>query len=170
MEFATISEILENSLISLLGIDKKFGLAKNIKKWYKEYIEKEVQIFPNVYNTLKSLEQMDFKLGIISNSDTWLTKYMLKKFSLSKFFDVVITSSMAKCYKPALEIFKLALLKLKCKAEETMFVGNCEEDINGAKSVGMVAVLLKSKEIPKLKTSPDFVISDLSEIFHIVRK
>jgi len=169
-KFKTILKILEDSLLILSqDVKKKFDLTKSIKVFYKEYIEKEVKIFPNVYNVLKSLKQMNFKLGIISNSDTYLTKYMLKKFSLGNFFDTVITSSMAQCYKPTSCIFELGLLKLGCKAEETMFVGNSEKDVSGAKSVGMIAVLLKTKETPKLETLPDFVISDLGEIFQLLK-
>ncbi|MCS7105734.1 MAG: HAD family hydrolase [Candidatus Aenigmarchaeota archaeon] len=168
IKFKTITKILEKSLsISLKNTNKKFNLAKNIRKWYKEYIEKEVKIFPSVYNTLKSLKQMNFKLGIISNSDIYLTKHMLKKFSLSNFFDAIITSSTAKCYKPDSRIFELGLLKLGCKAEETMFVGNSGKDVSGAKSVGMIAVLLKNNE--ELETSPDFIISDLGEIFQLLQ-
>jgi FMN phosphatase YigB (HAD superfamily) len=71
-----------------------------VRNFYKEYIEKEVEIYPNVCNVLKSLKRMNLKLGIISNSDTYLTRCILKKFSLDKFFDVVVNSSMSKAYKP----------------------------------------------------------------------
>jgi 2-haloalkanoic acid dehalogenase type II len=168
--FKTIAKIIEESLFNSIQDTKGSNLSKKVRSFYKEYIEKEVKIYPNVYNVLNSLRQMNLKLGIISNSDTYLTKCMLKKFSLDKFFDVVVTSSMSKAYKPNPKIFKVGLLKLGFSANQTVFIGNSDKDIQGAKSVGMITVLLKTKETSKLQASPDFIISNLDEVSQLVKQ
>ena len=168
--FKTVTKIIEESLLNSIQDINNLNLFKKVRSFYKEYIEKEVKIYPNVYNVLNSLRQMKLKLGIISNSDTYLIRCVLKKFSLDKFFDVVVTSSMSKAYKPSPKLFKLGLLKLGLSADQVVFVGNSDKDIEGAKTVGMITVLLKTKETSKLQVSPDFIISNLDEVPQLVKQ
>jgi len=167
--FKTVTKIIEESLLNSIQ-DDNLNLFKKVRSFYKEYIEKEVKIYPNVYNVLNFLRQMNLKLGIISNSDMYLTRCILKKFSLDKFFDVVVTSSMSKAYKPSLKLFKLGLLKLGLPADQVVFVGNSDKDIEGAKAVGTITVLLKTKETSKLHALPDFIISNLDEVSQLVKQ
>ena len=59
---------------------------------------------------LKSLKQKGKRIGVISNMDPRL-KNILQEAGLSHYFEFILSSYEAQCYKPQADIFRLALAK-----------------------------------------------------------
>ena len=66
--------------------------------------------------------------------------------------------------KPDPEIFKYTLQNLGVKSYETIHVGDSlQQDIQGAKNVGMKALWIKGHE-KIIDIQPDFIISKVTEL------
>jgi putative hydrolase of the HAD superfamily len=127
----------------------------NVKKFYQEYIETEVKIFPYTYMILHKLKNIRIKLGIITNTDDDLLEMILEKFDLKEIFDIIISSGSIKTYKPNEKIFRFALDKLKMKPEEVLWVTDSSRDATVAKSIGMKTILVNKN------LDNDFLIKNL---------
>jgi len=86
-------------------------------------------------------------------------------------FKYVMTSEIAKAYKPNPKIFLEALKLLRCNSKEVLFVGDSQQDdIVGAKNVGLSTVWVNRRKekleegIPK----PDYEIEDLTNLLGIL--
>ncbi|CAO3617490.1 unnamed protein product [Mucor hiemalis] len=128
-------------------------------------------IFPDVVKTLQELKEQGFQMGVISNSDERVVK-VIENLKLSKYFDFVIASSLAKCEKPNKAIYDQAL-KLTGKgvrAEDALHVGDdVDKDYFGATSAGWNAVLLERTKLSYEEFSPA-MIADSSIPCHRPKK
>jgi len=84
-----------------------------------------------------------YKLGILSNAgDDWLEEMMGSE--RVKLFDVAILSYAVGYTKPHPEIYKLTATKLGVEPSECVFIDDKERFCDGAKAIGMQAILYKS--------------------------
>jgi len=123
--------------------------------------------YSDTEETLVRLKQMGLKMGLISTAYEEDINEILEKANLVKgFFDVIVGANTIKKEKPHPEVFKYALRKLKVKAEETLFVGDhIDNDYNGARAVGIHALLIQ-RESRRLENISDLKrISSLEEIY-----
>ncbi len=116
------------------------------EEWMKGFAESTTEISPakEVLSKIKPF----YRLGIISNSLGRNTELDLIRTSLIEFFDVLIVSSEMGKRKPHPEIFQSGLKAMGLRPEESIMIGdNLEEDIIGAKKVGMKTIYLTQKDI-----------------------
>ena len=105
-----------------------------------------LRLFPETMSTLIYLKSKGYHLGVISNGITIKQWEKLIRLGLHHFFDEVITSEEAGVEKPDERIFKQALDRMGCKAENSIMIGNkFSEDIIGAINSGMYAILVNSE-------------------------
>jgi putative hydrolase of the HAD superfamily len=105
-----------------------------------------LRLFPETMSTLIYLKSRGYHLGVISNGITIKQWEKLIRLGLHHFFDEIITSEEAGVQKPDDKIFKQALDRMGCKAENSIMIGNkFSEDIIGALNVGMDAILVNSE-------------------------
>jgi putative hydrolase of the HAD superfamily len=114
-----------------------------------------LRLFPETMSTLIHLKAKGYHLGVISNGLTIKQYEKLVRLGLHHFFDSVVTSQEANVEKPDIAIFKMAMEKMGCKAENSVMIGNSfNDDILGAINAGMSAVFLT----PELKESDKDII------------
>ncbi|MEM2691757.1 MAG: HAD family hydrolase [Candidatus Bathyarchaeia archaeon] len=118
-----------------------------------------------------------YKLGIISNfaipECVWT---LLEKYDLKRFFDVVIISAEVNKRKPSPEVFQRALKSLGVTHFEAVFVGDTPSmDIEGAKKVGMKAILVQRRtsatdaaESTTATIKPDVTVKSLKKLPGII--
>ena len=94
--------------------------------------------FPETAQALREL-QAGYRTAVLSNADDG---FLLPNLKLLDFeFETVLSSEMARSYKPQPELFQEMLRRLALPPEETVYVGDRHyEDAYGAASVGMNAV------------------------------
>jgi len=90
----------------------------------------------------------DYKLGLVTNfAHIPGANRTIDRFGLRPYFQTILISGEFGWKKPSPRIFEAALLNLSSKPEETAFVGDsCEDDIAGAKQVGMRTVFFQRKD------------------------
>ena len=126
-------------------------------------------------DTLAELKSRGLYLSIVSNIDDDYLVPLVERSGLNSLLDHWTSSEEAQSCKPHARFFEVALEKASCSADEVLFVGDSPgHDINGAKSVGMRAVLIREADLtPPLQTgqttlAPDHEIETLSELKDLV--
>jgi len=119
------------------------------------------KVFDDVLPLLDFLDAKGVKKAIISNWDYSL-HVVLDALGLTKRFDLVVASLEEGFEKPDPRIFLQSLDKLGVAPENAVHVGDdAIDDLQGARNVGMRALLLDRRLTPP--TNPPY-ISSLSEI------
>lgn len=97
---------------------------------------------PEAFEVLRALRQAGFLLGIVSNRTHPLHEE-LKNFGLDSYIDLNLTAGEANSWKPDIGIFLEAVMRLKVKPAEVLYVGdNYFADVVGAHNAGLRPVLL----------------------------
>lgn len=154
---------------------KKFGL-KNADKAYKASIKiimKNLKIdssFKPAIEKIRKLKKLKktkkIKFAIITEDIKKQNLLKLKKFRLTKSFDVVITADKAKTMKPHKVYYKLAFKKLRVKPKECLVVGDSfEKDLRIAKKLGCVTVLFKKKN-----RKAHYSINNFNQLVKIIKE
>jgi FMN phosphatase YigB (HAD superfamily) len=106
-----------------------------------------------------------YALGAISNSMSMLPKHFLEQSGFVKYFKVVVISGEVGYRKPHPEIFRRALSGLGAKPEQAVHIGNSlEEDVAGAKNIGMRSVLITPRAVEGGTVEPDLSVPSLKEV------
>ncbi len=159
-----ISRVLKELGFNLIPTDPK--VIGSVEAFMRPLIE-SLKPEEHVSLILQELKKK-YKLGLVSNfAYPPAIREALKKFRLSKFFDVVVISGDIGWRKPSPKIFQKALETFQVSASEVIFVGDAPfHDISGARQVGMKTVLLRrlgDKETADTG-NPDKMISRLEEL------
>jgi putative hydrolase of the HAD superfamily len=106
-------------------------------KWY--------ELFPESLHVISTLKERGCGVGIVTNSTEGILE-RLKNLGLNEYLDTVVCSQEAGAEKPDPAPFILALRRSGRSAGECIFVGDSPEaDIQGARSVGIEAILIDRK-------------------------
>ncbi|MBS7615741.1 HAD family hydrolase [Candidatus Bathyarchaeota archaeon] len=146
--------------------DSRIKTAVNL--FFEDYVG-SFRLRKCVKQTLKTFSE-NYKLGLISNFTYAPVIYAgLRKVGINNFFNAVLVSDAVGWRKPHVKIFEEALKRLGVKAEETLYVGDSpDEDIKGAKTLGMKTVYVVSQFYPlqklyESKQEPDAIAKNLCE-------
>lgn len=157
--------------LNLLGFktspeDARIKIAVNI--FFEDYLSS----FRLRKCARKTLEMLvgNYKLGLVSNFTYAPVIYAgLRRVGISNFFDVILVSDAFGWRKPHAKIFEEALKRLGVSAEEALYVGDSpEEDIKGAKQLGIKTVFVASQFFPiekllESKQKPDAIARNMCE-------
>ena len=131
-----------------------------------------VGVFPEVRDTLLKLRGQRMLLGVASNIPKVFLQEHLAKFEIEACFDVIIGQEDAEEQKPSPKPILAAIEKMGTKSQESMYVGDMEEDIIAAKAANALATAIVREESyhPRWRLerqAPDFFITDLRELSSI---
>lgn len=99
---------------------------------------REYWIIPGIPEMLKALS--NFHLGIVSARDERTTRAFLDQFSLTHYFEVIVSSQTCKYTKPFPDPMLYAAEALNLPAGQCVMVGDTTVDIKAAHLAGMQAV------------------------------
>lgn len=166
ISFKTIKEI---NLESLTLTFEKFLIDKSPLEFVNQlfYLWSFPKLFPEVKDILADLKK-NYTLGILSNTDNETLFSAVKHTGLD--IDYILTSEMAKSYKPNIDIFLKACSDLGLNKEEVVYVGNSLNDIIGAKKTGltMIQVNRKRELLENTIYLPDYKVKSLRPILRII--
>jgi putative hydrolase of the HAD superfamily len=114
---------------------------------YEQFAQPHVwRVYDDVRLTLETLRQRGVRLGVISNWDLRLGP-LLERLELSRYLDCLVLSVNVGATKPSPRIFQYTSEALNLAPRAILHVGDSvEEDVRGAESAGMRALLLDRKE------------------------
>jgi putative hydrolase of the HAD superfamily len=124
---------------------------------------------PEAPPLLRDLRQRGLRVGVLSNT-MWPRRAHERVFARDHLLDLIdgaVYSSEIPWTKPHPEAFRAAMAAVGVDDPAAcVFVGDRPwDDVHGAKSVGMRAVLLRNSDVPAFESAvPDAVIGRLSEL------
>lgn len=125
---------LEENKITWITAEQLGTLQK--EAWNSEYLNKELLDF--------ILENKDkYIFGIITNNYREAEQLLMKKFNVPKFYEVFVSSADIGILKPDQRIFKYALEQASVSAEQSIFIDDQEENVEGASETGMFGIHYK---------------------------
>ncbi|MBT17408.1 MAG: hypothetical protein CL889_00320 [Dehalococcoidia bacterium] len=154
-----------------------FGISGDANLFADRGIEKMSRgdSFEDAGFAIKQLLQK-VRVGILSNADNNYLWGSIYKHQWE--FELIISSELARTYKPDPKIFQLYCERVGLLPDEVLYVGDSlYDDVHGAKNAGLHAVqILRSQDTPgrtpvpqEVKLiPPDLVISSLEELLSIV--
>ncbi|HDN01457.1 MAG TPA: HAD family hydrolase [Candidatus Bathyarchaeota archaeon] len=155
-----------------LDIDSAVELARLAADLHVEFFNKHARLYPDALPCLEALSRSGFKLGVISDADWEVLEREMERFKIDKYFEVIVTSSMVRKYKPDHRIFAEALKKAQCRPVESVYIGDSDVDL-GSKQAGMIFILLDRGEkrvSEAVKSKADFIIHSLNTIPKILTR
>lgn len=119
------------------------GVERAARDIYDEWAAcQHFQLYEDVPDVLRTIHQAGVRIGLISNTQRCLATFA-EHFELRGLFDVALSSSDHGYMKPHPSIFQAALQATGSAPDEAVMVGDSlAHDIEGARSIGMRAVLV----------------------------
>ncbi|XP_074654052.1 haloacid dehalogenase-like hydrolase domain-containing protein 3 [Tubulanus polymorphus] len=144
-------DVVSACLLKNASVDIDEQKMKDIADYlYQRYMDECCwDLLPYSRETLDNLRRnyKHLRFGVISNFDERLFD-IFETMDLMRYFDFVIISTQANCYKPDPEIFRMALSKVGVAAHEALHIGDhIVKDYLGALNVGMNAFLLTQRDL-----------------------
>ncbi|MCQ2412276.1 MAG: HAD family hydrolase [Sphaerochaetaceae bacterium] len=133
---------------------------------------------PHVKEMLEGLKELGLYVAAVSNTGSLFEVFdILKEYGIRQYFDDVTLSSLIGYRKPHPNIFKVAIAQSGFEPEECAFVGDTlSRDVVGPRKVGYGKVfkinsfLSPLKDIGKFDVAPDYEITDIYEVYEILKK
>lgn len=146
-----------------------FTLYRELYNSRRDDLTKE---FVGIREMLETLYNKGISMGIVSSKGTDGIRHGLEKFSLSKYFNIVISKYDVKNSKPNPEGILKAMNFLNSNTENTLFVGDSRHDLLAAKNAGLPFVLVAwtIAGYEKLKAmNPEYIIECPMEMMDIIK-
>jgi 2-phosphoglycolate phosphatase len=132
---------------------------------YEDHLVDTTVLYPNVEEILEFFRGK--KKVVISNKLHYLTSAVLRGLGVEGRFDAILGGDSGPEKKPHPALLIQVLERFQVDANQTIFVGDSDVDIEAGKRAGVmtcgVTYGLGSKE-DLIAASPDFLIDDLSEL------
>ncbi|GFP74095.1 HAD family hydrolase [Clostridium fungisolvens] len=149
LDRGTITEEDAKNAIITRSINNGDLIKLSFENWYDILtpIEPSVEV-------LKSLKNSNYKVYFLSNFHLLAFEHILEKYDFFKLFDGGIVSYEEKLIKPEEAIYRRLIEKYDLTPEESIFIDDVEENVEGAKNLGINTILLKDPNLLKehLKT------------------
>jgi putative hydrolase of the HAD superfamily len=125
---------------------------------------------PDIAVVLENLLNSGIRMGIVSNIafSGGIVINELIRHNLLGYFEHVICSSDYGFRKPSKILFDIALLKMKCRPEETWFIGdNYDIDVLGSVAAGMTGIWYNPSHKARPKGLPNLEVHSWMDLAHL---
>jgi len=163
MNYSPLSlEEMRESIFSHFEVVQDFDRGKlTPQQFYREVLKRfraqiDYQEFFDIYNDIFSLNppvlsllnrlKSRHRLVLLSNTDVMRFGFIKKRFPEILIFDDYVLSYEVGCIKPHPQIYRVALKKAEARADECVFIDDREENIEGARRVGINSILFDSHD------------------------
>lgn len=111
----------------------------DFKEYYAQHCNDKTRPYDDIMELIEELKKQNVKIGIVSNKMDPAVK-TLRDIYFKGLIDVAIGESEQVQKKPAPDAVFAALEELGSKAEECLYVGDSEVDIETAKNAGLICI------------------------------
>ena len=163
---------LKNNGKSARTVDKVRNEASAIAEKFELEAAKTTGLLSGVVEILQALKKMGLKIGLCTINSEKSTSYILKRFSISKFFDVVTPRNKVRYVKPNTEHLEATLKALRVSPKEAILVGDGSRDMHCAKELNVIAVGLPtgiSSEKELIDSGANYFITSISDLPMLVQ-
>lgn len=117
-----------------------------------------ISIYPDTKKTL--IQLTNYRKAIITNTPTDCAQQILRKFSIERFFEVIITSDDVIRAKPDPMIVLKACERLNVDVNKVVLVGDTDNDIKAGRDAGCIVI--------GLNITADITIHRLSDLLNLI--
>jgi putative hydrolase of the HAD superfamily len=162
-----------DEVLAAAGVEPSPELVDQFHAWWDPHTCTD----PDASALLRALRERDIKIGVLSNTIWPRDRHegIFTRDGISELIDAAVYTSEIEWTKPHPEAFRAILAALGVQdGRRAVFVGDRRfDDIYGAQSVGMRAVLIPHSEIPDDQRGhtdgePDAVIDRLADLLPII--
>lgn len=154
--------------LKTVGVENAASLSQQFSEDFFSVIPNKQGVMPHTHEVLQYLYSK-YNLYILSNGFKELQCHKMRSAGLDIYFKKVILSDDIGILKPHPEIFHYALSVTQSELQESIMIGDSwENDVVGARNVGMQQVyynIIGKKDFPY---HPTFQIHDLKELMQIL--
>jgi putative hydrolase of the HAD superfamily len=167
----TLHQLLHEASMEV-GFDVEGTVLEEVGSRYLDAWTPHINHDPDAAGVLRALRQRGLAIGLLSNTH-WPPAYhehFLERDGLADLIDARLYTSAMEHTKPHPAVFAQALDALGvADPAAAVFVGDRPiDDIHGAKSAGLRAVLREGSFVPEGDVAPDAVIRSLPELLPLV--
>jgi putative hydrolase of the HAD superfamily len=162
-----------DDVFAAAGVEPTDAMRRAIHDWW----EPHTYLDPDAPALFEALRERGIRIGILSNT-IWPRlehERIFERDGVLSFIDGSVYTSEVPWTKPHPEAFRAALAAVEvAEPERAVFVGDrLFDDVHGAKSVGMRAVLIPHSDIPQhqrgpVEGEPDAVIERLGDLLAVI--
>ncbi len=131
---------------------------------------KTLDVFPEVPSVLEQLKSRGFKTAILSNGTSIMLSAAIDHAGIGPFLDCALSIEEVGIYKPAPQVYQLAVDRLGVTPEEISFQSSNAWDVYAASAFGMRTVWCNRnrQNHERLPGRPDREVSDLGGLLELV--
>lgn len=144
------------------------ALAKRFADDFFSVIPTKKRLMPHAREVLEYLSTK-YDLYILSNGFQELQYHKMRSAGIDAFFKKVVLSDDIGVLKPYPEIFHFALSATQSELRDSLMIGDSwENDVAGAKGVGMHQIFYNTDGKRELPFRPTYEVYDLRELMQIL--
>lgn len=117
------------------------SLYKELLEYYKNNIANETTLFPGMNELLQELENENINWGVVTNKPGWLTDPLLDALNLTSRAATIVSGDTLEQRKPHPAPLLHACNQAGSKAEECLYIGDAERDIEAGNRAGMTTIV-----------------------------
>jgi len=114
---------------------------KELLDHYLNNIANETTLFPGMDELLLNLERNKISWGVVTNKPAWLTDPLMEALNLTSRAVAIVSGDTLEERKPHPAPLLHACHQAGCKAEECIYVGDAERDIEAGNRAGMLSLV-----------------------------
>ncbi|HCB22943.1 TPA: hypothetical protein DEP06_03965 [Candidatus Daviesbacteria bacterium] len=154
------------------SIVKRYGINIDPEIFYKRKVEifmkiavDKLKLLPGLVKSLKLFKKEGLRLAISTGSPKKYVDAVLKKYGLTKYFDVIVTSEDITRSKPDPQMYLIASDRLKLSPAECVVIEDIPAGIQSAKAAGCKCIAVPNKNVTNQDYSKaDLILNSLEKI------
>ncbi len=145
LPFEKIRPVVSHGGIALVklgfGIEQEHPdfdfLRQRLLDIYRDNITRETELFPGMQDLLCAIEAEDMNWGVVTNKPGWLTEPLMESLSLTERAACIISGDTCENRKPHPEPILHGCHLAGSDAEQCLYVGDAERDIEAGRHAGV---------------------------------
>jgi putative hydrolase of the HAD superfamily len=146
-----------SSKLSISSADLETKLAETVLN--------RARMIYGAFDVLAQVKKLGLRTAILTNNIAEWVGIIDAKFHLSSFVERIFVSSMMDVRKPSARAYLLAANALGIPPQQVVYVGDEDEDIRGARNVGMTTIFIPGED--GMSYSSHYKISNIKEILRL---
>ena len=116
-------------------------LYQRLLEIYRDNIARETTLFPGMAELLENIEQNDMNWGVVTNKPAWLTEPLIEALGLSERAACIVSGDTCENRKPHPEPILHGCQLAGSKAQDCVYIGDAQRDIEGGNRAGMKTIV-----------------------------
>jgi phosphoglycolate phosphatase/pyrophosphatase PpaX len=158
----------ENIVFDKIGPSKGIDAVEEYVKLYETFFDSYVKLDDTFLSIFEFLKVNGIKIGLFTGKSRRTTEITLSKSKIIKYFDSILTGTEILNYKPSSDGIVKSLELLNVNHENTLYIGDMEQDIAAGISAGVKtvsALWMDNSKIEIIRTNPDYCFMRVHDFY-----